>query len=136
MMGTVKKKKKKARTPKQTLKRPQRLLRAKSWLAAYTGKHVVRAYKKKYHTDLLTSITELRMLGVTITPEYEEAVRATIAFLSEQKQQQKEAKEEELNALKVDQDENFAFIAGYTCGDAPYGIRWEEMDDFDLDRQA
>jgi hypothetical protein len=25
-----------------------------------------------------------------------------------------------------DQDGNFLFIAGYTSGGAPYGIRWEE----------
>lgn len=27
-----------------------------------------------------------------------------------------------------EQDENFAFIAGYTSGGAPYGITWEEWE--------
>jgi len=27
-----------------------------------------------------------------------------------------------------DQDENFAFIAGYTSGGAPYGVTWEEWE--------
>lgn len=27
-----------------------------------------------------------------------------------------------------DQDENFAFIAGYTSGGFPYGITWKEQD--------
>jgi hypothetical protein len=37
-----------------------------------------------------------------------------------------------LTLTDPDQDENFAFIAGYTNGDAPYGITWEEWKDLDL----
>ncbi len=69
-MGTIKKKK--ARPPKRTLKEPQRLLRAKAWLAAYEGnprtdKQVVHAYAKKFHTDLSASLIELRLLGIDIS---------------------------------------------------------------------
>ena len=31
----------------------------------------------------------------------------------------------------LDQDENFAFIAGYTPGGFPYGITWEEQAEID-----
>ena len=31
----------------------------------------------------------------------------------------------------IDQDENFAFIAGYTPGGFPYGITWEEQAEID-----
>jgi hypothetical protein len=35
-------------------------------------------------------------------------------------------KAEKLARENPDQDDTFAFIAGYTSGDAPYGITWEE----------
>ncbi len=30
-------------------------------------------------------------------------------------------------ALHMDQDDSFYFIAGYTSGGAPYGVTWEDM---------
>ena len=44
------------------------------------------------------------------------------------KKRKKKNKESEL-LLEQDEfyDEDFAFIAGYTSGGAPYGIRWEEV---------
>lgn len=128
-MGTMKKKKKKARPPKGMLKRAQRLQRAKAWLptVAFTGKRLVHAYAKKYHTDLLVSVTELRMMGIAITTEYEAALKSSIADRLAQKQQQQQAKQDELNGLLDDQDGDFAFIAGYTSGGMPYGVRWNEM---------
>jgi len=130
-MGTMKKKK--ARPPKRTLKRPERLLNAKEWLPAvdYTGKRLVHAYRKKYHTDLLCSIAELRLLGAVITVEYEEAVKQAIADWLAQKQQKEAEKQEMLIALHDGQDEDFAFIAGYTSGGAPYGLTWEDWDEQD-----
>lgn len=34
-------------------------------------------------------------------------------------------------AYDLDQDENFAFIAGYTPGGFPYGITWAEQAEID-----
>jgi hypothetical protein len=126
-----KKKKKKNPAPKKTLKRPQRLLRAKAWLAAYpvnpyTDQKIVHAYAKKYRTGLAVAIFELRLLGVPISTVYEEAVKKAQAEQAEQRRRQKEAK---LNAhlAGIEQDDYFAFIVGYTSGGAPYGLTWAEL---------
>lgn len=132
-MGTMKKKKKKARAPKKTLKRPQRLLRAKLWLAAYSeanpqyaDKQIVHSYAKKYRTGLAGAIVELKLLGVNITAAYEEAVTKALAQQAEQRRRLKEAR---LNAHLegMEQDGHFAYIAGYTSGGAPYGLTWDEL---------
>ncbi len=36
-------------------------------------------------------------------------------------------KDEKINNIEICSDENFAFIAGYTVGGAPFGISHEEM---------
>ncbi len=134
-MGTMKKKKKKVRAAKKTLKRPQRLLRAKVWLAAYAeanpqygDKQIVHAYTKKYKTGLAGAIVELKLLGIIISDTYKQAVTKTLAEQAEQRRLLKEAK---LNGHLegIDQDENFAYIVGYTSGGAPYGLTWDELDD-------
>lgn len=127
-----KKKKKKSRTPKKTLKRPERLLQAKVWLEAfdgkpYTDKQIVHAYAKKYRIGLSYAITELKMLGVAISAAYEEVFQKNMAAQVEQKRKQKEAK---VNAhlAGIEQDHYFAYIVGYTSGGAAYGITWDELD--------
>jgi len=126
----MKKKKKKTAPPQRTLNRPQRLQKAAVWLTtvSYTGRQLVHAYARKYHTDLLTSITELRMLDIEITADYEAAVRRSVADRIVQKQHKIE--ERNLNTA-VESDEHFAYIVGYTSGGAPYGLRWEELPDED-----
>ncbi|MFA6275622.1 MAG: hypothetical protein WC622_02675 [Pedobacter sp.] len=129
----AKKKKKKTIIAKTTQPRAMRLQRAKSWLSSYEGKNVVRGYAKKYRVDLLCAIAELRTLGVEIKPEYEQAVRQTIVQRVEQNKTQKEVKNREFDGISDHQDGDFAYIAGYTIGGAPYGIRWEEMDGAQLE---
>jgi hypothetical protein len=36
----------------------------------------------------------------------------------------------------IDRDENFAFIAGFTSGGAPYGVAWEERAEFESSLRA
>jgi hypothetical protein len=124
-----KKKGNKNREAKRTMPRERRLQSAKQWLPTYTGKHLVRAYARHYHTDLLCSITELRILGITITEEYEAAVKRSVELFTAQKKQKKEAALAKSKGLVwgIDQDENFAFIVGYTSGGAPYGLQWNEL---------
>ena len=131
----AKKQKKKTIIAKTTQPGAIRLQRAKSWLSSFQGKNVVRRYAKKYRVDLLCAIAELRMLGVEIKPEYEQAVRQTIAQRIEQNKMKKEAKEAErqFEGISNHQDKDFAYIAGYTSSGAPYGITWEEMDGAQLE---
>ncbi|WP_265837271.1 hypothetical protein [Pedobacter sp. MR22-3] len=109
-----------------TQPRAVRLRRAKVWLESYAGKKLVRAYAKKYGVDLLCAIAGLRMLGVEIKAEYEQAVRNTIQQQLEQKRLKKLEKEE-IEDTSGYKDWDFAFIAGYTSGGAPYGIRQEDI---------
>jgi len=129
-MGTMKKKKKKRTAPKTALKRIQRLPKAKIWLetCSYNGKQLVHAYAKKFHTGLKVSITELRLLGMSISDEYEQAVKRSLAEQAEQKRIKKENK---LHAHPdfIEQNDHFAYIVGYTAGGAPYGLTWDELDD-------
>ena len=111
---------------KKTLNRQRRLLLAKDWLPTYTGKKIVRAYAKKYRTDLPTAVLELRMLGVEVSGVYEEALKKTLAAIAEQRRQKKE---EKMNAHLEDIEQDFyhAHIMGYTSGGAAYGITWDEL---------
>jgi hypothetical protein len=125
------KKKKKTAVIRTTQPREKRLHSAKEWMAAYSGKNMVRGYAKKYRVDLLTAITDLRLLGLPITAEYEEAVKRAVEQRIMQNQQMKEVKKNQLNGLQGMQDDDFAYIVGYTSGGAPYGLTWEEMPEED-----
>ena len=107
----------------------QRLAVARPWLQAYTGDKVARAYRKYFRVDWATAFRELEMLGIQFPTDYKEAVLKNLASLAETRKQKKA---EKLVLIDPDQDENFAFIAGYTPGGAPFGITWDEWRDLDL----
>lgn len=107
-----------------------RLKKGAKWLKKYTGKYFVKAYAKQFGVDKLCAIRELRLLGVEITEEYENQIRRSIEDIKRQRKLRKEKKEKELESLwGYDSDENFAYIAGYTSGGAPYGTTHEEMEE-------
>lgn len=112
----------------RTLNRTKRLKLAPQWLGAYTGKNPVRGYARHFSVDLICAITEMRMLGFPVPEEYELAVKRSIADLSLQRKKKREAKEAASNPPDDFSDGEFAFIAGYTSGGAPYGVRREEME--------
>lgn len=115
---------------RKTLSRARRLQRAKRWLASYRGKNLVRGYKKWFGVDDVCAVVELRMLGVDI-PD----VRLEQARRDEQARAAHRARRKEKHALAQSSgewDEEFAFIAGYTEGGAPYGITWDEWEELDV----
>lgn len=115
---------------KKTPPRNKRLESATEWVKTYSGKHIVRSYAKHYGVDKLCAIFELRLLGIEISEEYENQIRLVIEAIVKQRQFRKDKKEQESNSFsESDSDENFAFIAGYTSGGAPYGITHEEMEE-------
>ena len=124
------KKNRKSNKPKikRPLKRLQRLQNAPLWLLTldYTGRRLVHAYSKKFNTDLLCSIKELRTLGIEISADYEEALVRSLSNRIEQKRQ-KVAQKDIIEGNWTDTD--FAYIAGYTSGGAPYGLSWEDLDE-------
>ncbi len=124
----LKKKKKNVASPKRTtLKRPHRLQSAKSWISTYAGKNIVRGYAKHFRVDLVCSITELRLLGIAVSEQYEQAVKQILENRAAQKRLKQEENEMDSEGLFGGSDADFAFIIGYTSGGAPYGARWEDM---------
>jgi hypothetical protein len=113
------------------MKRPARLRSAQAWLPKYDGKNVVRGYRKRYGVDLLCAIAELQMLNAHLDPMYVEQVRTTVKNqIIRRAARKKEAVS--IDAM-FEADTDFAYIAGYTEGGAPYGVTWEkyERDDHD-----
>jgi hypothetical protein len=108
----------------KTPSRAKRLQRAKRWLASYRGKNLVRGYKKRFGVSDVCAIVELRMLGVDI-PD----ARLEQAQRDEQARAAHRARQKEKCSRATgpsEWDDEFAFIAGYTEGGAPYGIGWDD----------
>ena len=109
---------------RKRLKSKNRLSSAKAWIPSYSGKNIVKGYANWYGVDLICSIKELKMNGVIVSEDYEEQVLSSI--ITKHSVQQK--KEEIANPMKMDEhcknsDEYFEFIAGYTSGGTPFGIK-------------
>ncbi len=112
-------------------KRNQRLESAKKWLIDYSGKHIVKGYAKWYGVDLLCAITELRMIGVQISEEYEILVKQSIEAKSKAKRLKEKKAKEQQESFEGFSDDRFAYIAGYTSNGFPFGVTHEEMEDWD-----
>ena len=110
----------------------QRLAAARLWLQSLSSEKIAKAYRKHFGVDWATAFRELELLGVQVSADYKETV---IKSVTGQAEARKRMKAEKLAALDgIEQDETFAYIAGYTCGGAPYGItwaEWKELDDVD-----
>jgi hypothetical protein len=78
-MGKRKNKNRNLGPRRKRMRRPARLMAAVKWRSGYGGKHLVRGYARWFGVDLICAITELRMLGVAVDPEYEAQLRRTIA---------------------------------------------------------
>lgn len=110
------------------MNRARRLQSAERWIPTYSGKSIIRGYRKHYGVDWLCAIKELEMLGVPLDKDRVERLKKNVEGQIRAKQRAKlERKERELQALWEDSDDTFAYIAGYTPGGAPFGITWEEM---------
>lgn len=118
-------------TPKRKrFNRRQRLETARQWLQEYSGKKIVRDYRRYFGVDWPTAFKELEMLGVSISAEYKAAFLKTLAELAAAWEQERA---EKLARENPDQNETFAFIAGYTSNGVPYGITWDEWEQLEPD---
>jgi len=118
-----------AHSGQNTLPRARRLKSAKRWLATYRGKNLVRGYKKRFGVSDVCAVVELRMLGVDLPDARLEQARC-----NEQARATGRARKKEKYAARPfprDWDDEFAFIAGYTEGGAPYGVTREESEALD-----
>jgi len=116
----------KKKAPATTLKKESRIAKARIWLQTYEGTKVVRAYRKKFHVDIVCAVRELQEIGYEFKPGHAENILNSEAARVTAKQRRKEEKRLTEN-YNEDQDDRFYYIAGYTSGGAAYGVTWEEM---------
>ena len=105
--------------------RKQRLASAKatSWLEKHTGENPVFSYRKWFGVDILCAISELKILGFKLDPDYEVQIRKSVAQIALRRQAQILAKSAtEAECFLSEWESEFTFIAGYTSGGAPYGV--------------
>jgi hypothetical protein len=107
------------------MKRQARLASARTWLAKFSGKNVVRGSAKWFGVDLLCAVKELSLCGVAIDPAYVAQLKATIA--SRSRRANESIAEPQSLGYGIDWDENFAYIAGRTEAGFPYGVTWAEL---------
>jgi len=120
-------KKNKASPPRaKDMTRTARMQSAHIWLKKYTGKNIVSGYRKHFGVDWICAFTELETLGIHIDPDYKQKVLKSVDEQRMARERKKKAKEESKVEL-FDQDENFAYIAGYTSGGAPFGTQRDEL---------
>lgn len=67
------------------------------------------------------------MLGVAVSDERLVQARTTEEQIGRQRAAKRRAKTVPDDPWP-DSDENFAYIAGYTSGGFPYGVRWDELE--------
>jgi len=105
--------------------RSARLQSARTWVKTYKGKNIAAGYRKHFAVDWVCAFRELEILGVKIDAACKgqilKSVEGHIAARQRRKSRRVETPESSL-----DQDENFACIAGYTEAGFAYGITWEE----------
>jgi hypothetical protein len=112
------------------MNRGARLQSARHWISSYSGRDIVKGYRKWYGVDTVCAILELRQLGVAIPETRLLEAKRTEETTAERRREQKRHHAAEVEPL-YDSDENFAFIAGYTANGAPYGIPWDEPEGTD-----
>ena len=127
-MAKKKRKKKHPIVPKKA----ERIKQARRWLPTYTGDKIIKAYREKFRVDVINAVRELHQLGYLDTKQMEQVIKAEEGRIAK-KHQLKAEKTAPDNFFNEDQDDVFAFIAGYTSGGAAYGIRWDELDDEELE---
>lgn len=122
----MKKKQNNSSSPRRKrLSRSSRLLVAKTWIPTYNGKNLLRGYRKYFGVDFCCAIKELEILGYETDPEYIRQLKQS----AKDHRKPKEIKDRVLLETCDYSDENFYYIVGYTSGGAPYGIRYEEMEE-------
>lgn len=126
----MKKKKKKKVPLRKRLKRKQRIPAAKEWINLYGGTNIIKDYADWFGVNEVCAVTELRMAGHPVNEADELKARHTVeSRLSQKKISQARRKvriqmEDEYAGYP---DCRFEYIAGYTFGEAPYGIMADEI---------
>jgi len=89
---------------KKTPPREKRLQMAKAWIPTYTGKNIVKGYKKHFVLSPLAAVADLQLMGYEFTPEYIEQLKRDEVNRSNAK---RKLKEELIERLEYDEFEGF-----------------------------
>jgi hypothetical protein len=134
-------KRKSRKMPKQKLKgRERRLAKGPDGAVTHRGKpsNMLKKYRKYFAVDWECAIFELTALGVEFDAAYLARLRENISreFQDEKKHLPISRLEfDAYHGIAPDSDENFAYIAAYTPGGAPFGVTWEEWEEIDWDEE-
>jgi hypothetical protein len=120
----------KKRRPDKTERREIRLRKARQWILTYTGSHIVRAYRERFHVDYSCALSDLKAIDALSRERLALLRRDEEIRLQKKREEQEKRRENESYARVPNSDNRFFFIAGYTSGGAPYGVTWEEMELF------
>jgi len=108
------------------MNRGARLQSARHWIPTYSGRDIVKGYRKWYGVSTLCAILELRQLGVEIPETRLLQAKRTEETTAQQRLERRRPAAEAAFCGESESDESFAFIAGYTSNGVPYGVPWEE----------
>jgi hypothetical protein len=109
------------------MNRSARLQSARNWLKTYNGKNIAAGYRRHFAVDWECAFRELEMLGIKIDSGYKYQILKSVAGLIAARQHRK-ARRQETYKEPFEQDEHFAYIAGYTAAGFAFGITWEELE--------
>ena len=108
-------------------RREIRLRKARQWVLTYEGKHIVRAYRKRFNVDPTCALKDLGEIGALAPEKLAELQKAEQIRLEQKRREREEKAQQAFYDRFPDSNDQFFFIAGYTSGGAPYGVTWEEM---------
>lgn len=127
-----KKRRQKALPPRaKRMDRSARLQSARTWVKSYKGKNIAAGYRKHFAVDWICAFRELEILGVKIDAAYRGQILKSVEGHVAARQRRK-SRRGETPESSLDQDENFAYIAGYTEAGFAYGITREEWEGLDV----
>ena len=103
----------------------------------------IKAYEKQFAVDKICAEKELYQME-ELSPGRQKSYDGQVKEKQKKAKKRRQEKRHEKRKQKMqyeygyeytmpDQDENFAFIAGYTAGGFPYGISWAEMAEIERD---
>ncbi|MDR2752014.1 MAG: GNAT family N-acetyltransferase, partial [Clostridiales bacterium] len=121
-------KKKKKSNDVKALKKHDRIGAAKHWITTFQGPDVIEAYRKKFHVDVTTAVYDLREVKYPFNG-------ADFEILEAEQKRVADKQARKVGVVTFDDDEivgypdsEFAYIAGYTSGGAPYGTTYAELE--------
>ena len=126
-----KKKRKRALSPRvKRMDRSARLQSARTWLVTYSGKNIAAGYRRHFSVDWVCAFRELEMLGVRIDPACKGQILKSVEGHIAARRRRK-SRLGETHESRFEQDETFAYIAGYTEAGFPFGMYGKSVDDGD-----